>query len=92
MIQFPFFLNFSIQSSEELLNRIGDIPSTIDSNSRSSIAVDFVMMQMTDNLPVLTITIQYSSHQTESVSSPLPIFFDKWMNHFLINKDSFFSR
>lgn len=84
--------NFSIQSSEELLNRIGDIPSTIDSNSRSSIAVDFVMMQMTDNLPLLTITIQYSSHQTESVSSPLPIFFDKWMNHFLINKDSFFSR
>ncbi|OHT04905.1 hypothetical protein TRFO_27525 [Tritrichomonas foetus] len=79
---------FDIESTEELLFRIGDIPQNIEGGERSSIAVDFVMMEMTDKLPTLNVTI----NKTENASSPLPVFFNKWMTQFEVDKDSFFSR
>ena len=94
--------NFTIDSNDELRYRIVDIPFSIDSRNRSSIAIDFVMMDMTSRLPVLNLTIDkrvdksgennVSSEKVETVSTPLPIFFNRWFLPFDIDEESFMSR
>lgn len=93
--------DFSVDSNDELRFRIVDLPSSIDSNDRTSIPIDFVMMDMTDRLPILNLMISkrleksgnsVASEKVETVSTPLPIFFNRWFLPFDIDEESFRSR
>lgn len=88
--------SFDVASNDDLRFRIGEVPFSIESQNRSSITIDFVMMNMTDYIPILNITFEKRNLDDqidiESVSTPLPILFNRWMLPFEIDKESFFSR
>lgn len=79
--------DFIIESDDRLKFRFTEFNPVIEPQQRLNVPIQFVMMEMTDVLPKLTVKIN-----SEPIEVTLPVMYARWIEHVEVDKQTYTQR